>query len=346
MGNANAEIKHPSRSVTFGPDPRDNVAAVMRAKFGRDIPRTSVTVVQPYFTRAPFLFKDVETTHENNGRWYQWFLFLLYLKQRTNVTRYVITKLPATWSMTKRWGLSSRLCSATLTVGVGVTGQSSLLNVTSGRTCVSLTLVPRRDDSVVCAPVVSVRRAHCLRLLKGETTLHAGVLHVGSQLHEMLHRGSAASLQQHSESVNLEDYGFTTRLKIPKLRIEGLYTVNGRILVLPLTGHGDAWLEPEDLNVMAHVEVSMRVVDDIKFFKPEGVHVNFTIGSLRLRLDNLFNGLKALEERTNDYININWRPVVESLKPILSRIVAGFLSGILTNVFENIPAKYFIGDLS
>ncbi|PNF31865.1 hypothetical protein B7P43_G07913 [Cryptotermes secundus] len=149
-----------------------------------------------------------------------------------------------------------------------------------------------------------------------------------------------------SNNVNLEDYGFTTRLKIPKLRIEGLYTVNGRILVLPLTGHGDAWLEPEDLNVMAHVEVSMRVVDDIKFFKPEGVHVNFTIGSLRLRLDNLFNGLKALEERTNDYININWRPVVESLKPILSRIVAGFLSGILTNVFENIPAKYFIGDLS
>jgi hypothetical protein len=44
--------------------------------------------------------------------------------------------------------------------------------------------------------------------------------------------------------VNFENYAFTTQLKIPKLRIEGLYSVNGRILVLPLTGHGDAWLEP------------------------------------------------------------------------------------------------------
>jgi hypothetical protein len=45
----------------------------------------------------------------------------------------------------------------------------------------------------------------------------------------------------------------------------------------------------------------MRVVDGIKFFKPEGVHVDFTIGSLRLRLDNLFNGLKALGRTTAAY---------------------------------------------
>jgi hypothetical protein len=56
--------------------------------------------------------------------------------------------------------------------------------------------------------------------------------------------------------------------------------------------------------------------------------------------------LSFSEERTNEYINNNWRPVAESLKPILSQVVADFLSDILTNVFDNIPAKYFIGDLS
>jgi hypothetical protein len=49
----------------------------------------------------------------------------------------------------------------------------------------------------------------------------------------------------------------------------------------------------EDLDITAHVDVSMRVVDDIKFFKVEGVRVDFTIGRLKLRLDNLYNGLKA-----------------------------------------------------
>jgi hypothetical protein len=37
----------------------------------------------------------------------------------------------------------------------------------------------------------------------------------------------------------------------------------------------------------------MRVVDDIKFFKVEGVRVDFSIGRLRLELKNLYNGLKA-----------------------------------------------------
>jgi len=44
--------------------------------------------------------------------------------------------------------------------------------------------------------------------------------------------------------VNFQNYGFTTQLKIPRLTIEGVYTVKGRVLVLPLAGHGVAWLEP------------------------------------------------------------------------------------------------------
>jgi hypothetical protein len=50
----------------------------------------------------------------------------------------------------------------------------------------------------------------------------------------------------------------------------------------------------ENLDVTVHVDVSLRVVDDIQFFKLEEVHVDFTIGRLRLRLNKLFNGLKAL----------------------------------------------------
>jgi hypothetical protein len=50
----------------------------------------------------------------------------------------------------------------------------------------------------------------------------------------------------------------------------------------------------EDLDITVHADVSMRVVDDIKFFRLEEVRVDFTIGRLRLRLNKLFNGLKAL----------------------------------------------------
>ncbi|XP_069682372.1 circadian clock-controlled protein daywake-like isoform X2 [Periplaneta americana] len=145
--------------------------------------------------------------------------------------------------------------------------------------------------------------------------------------------------------VNFETYGFTTELQIPRLRIEGVYTLNGKILVLPLTGHGDAWLEPEDLDIMAYVDVTRREEDGVQFFKINKVGVQFTIGKLALRLNNLYNGLKTLEDSTNEYLNKNWRPVADSLKPILSRTVSDILLDILSKVFDNIPAKYFLGDL-
>lgn len=31
---------------------------------------------------------------------------------------------------------------------------------------------------------------------------------------------------------------------VPKVRIEGLYHMQGRILVIPINGHGKFWMEP------------------------------------------------------------------------------------------------------
>jgi hypothetical protein len=53
-------------------------------------------------------------------------------------------------------------------------------------------------------------------------------------------------------------------------------------------------LVAEDVDITSNVNMSMRSEDDITFFNVQGVRVNFTIGKLRLRLSNLFNGLKTL----------------------------------------------------
>lgn len=44
--------------------------------------------------------------------------------------------------------------------------------------------------------------------------------------------------------VNPIDYSWETHLKVPKIRIEGNYHMQGRILVIPLNGHGKCWFEP------------------------------------------------------------------------------------------------------
>lgn len=53
-------------------------------------------------------------------------------------------------------------------------------------------------------------------------------------------------------------------------------------------------LVAEDLDIMSEVDLTLRSEDGITFFKVQDVQVNFTIGKLRLRLKNLYNGLKAL----------------------------------------------------
>lgn len=44
--------------------------------------------------------------------------------------------------------------------------------------------------------------------------------------------------------VSKNDYSWVTNLNLPKIRIEGIYTMKGRILILPLNGRGKCWLEP------------------------------------------------------------------------------------------------------
>lgn len=45
-------------------------------------------------------------------------------------------------------------------------------------------------------------------------------------------------------SVSPKDYSWDTRFSLPKMRIEGNYHMQGRILVIPLNGHGRCFFEP------------------------------------------------------------------------------------------------------
>lgn len=51
------------------------------------------------------------------------------------------------------------------------------------------------------------------------------------------------------------------------------------------------------------------------------------------------------EESTNQYLNENWRPVSESIQPILVKSIEDQFFGTLNKIFYFIPADYFISDI-
>lgn len=59
-----------------------------------------------------------------------------------------------------------------------------------------------------------------------------------------------------------------------------------------------------------------------------------------------FNGLSRVsEDSTNMYLNENWKPVSEALKPIISKTIEDILSDIMAKIFHQIPGDYFVADL-
>ncbi|PSN37326.1 hypothetical protein C0J52_20877, partial [Blattella germanica] len=130
-----------------------------------------------------------------------------------------------------------------------------------------------------------------IRILQGGD----GPVTLNASMHDVnVHGLSQAKIVENR--VDFNTYGFTTQMMIPKLTIEGNYTLNGRVLVLPIQGKGDAHFEPE--------------------------------------------------QSTNEYLNSNWKTVAEAIRPILNKTVSDVLHQMLQRVFSNIPAEYFIGDMS
>ncbi|XP_044758025.1 uncharacterized protein LOC123316115 [Coccinella septempunctata] len=146
-------------------------------------------------------------------------------------------------------------------------------------------------------------------------------------------------------SVDPKTYDFLTKLHLDKLRMEGDYRLLGRILVIPLRGKGNCWFDAKNISIEAKSDVTLIKKHGFTFYNITAIHVKFDIGGLKFHMGNLFDGIKALEESTNAYLNANWRPVADSLNPILTKTVEDIMIGILKTVFDNLPADFFLADI-
>lgn len=59
----------------------------------------------------------------------------------------------------------------------------------------------------------------------------------------------------------------------------------------------------------------------------------------------MFFNSRFAEDSTNMYLNENWRPVSEGLKPIISKTIEDILADIMRKIFHQIPGDYFVSDL-
>lgn len=76
--------------------------------------------------------------------------------------------------------------------------------------------------------------------------------------------------------------------------IKSQYNLKGNVLVLPLVGHGACELELHQIHTTVTTNISFPLKDGREVVHIDNMGVKFTVGKMRIKLHNLFNGNKIL----------------------------------------------------
>ena len=119
--------------------------------------------------------------------------------------------------------------------------------------------------------------------------------------------------------------------------------MDGKILLLPITGEGTAYGNYTDIDVVVNMQ-GERYQDRQQrdeHFRVTEFYCDFEVGHASIHLDNLFNGDETLADAMNLFLNDNWRTVAAEIKPALE----DSMSRIFLNFSNKIYSKYPIDSL-
>ncbi|XP_050540297.1 uncharacterized protein LOC126904935 [Daktulosphaira vitifoliae] len=144
--------------------------------------------------------------------------------------------------------------------------------------------------------------------------------------------------------MNLNKRRLDIGLFIPTIKVESKYDLKGNILLLPLVGVGDAKLFLK--NVTTHVYINIDFIKNMNetVMLANSMKVDFSLTSLRINLDNLFNGNKVLGRTVNTFLNQNSLQVVEDLKENIGENLSVIFKKIMNDAFSHIPTKLWLLD--
>ncbi|KAH0809714.1 hypothetical protein GEV33_013075 [Tenebrio molitor] len=120
---------------------------------------------------------------------------------------------------------------------------------------------------------------------------------------------------------------------VPEYILTGEYTLDGKVLLLPVKGEGDstATMKNVELNcLMQYEEVKKKGKKYMKFVSGKGT---FKPSSIVFHFDNLFNGDMLLGDEINRVVNENWKLLFEDIEDTFLDAMTKILINILNHFF-------------
>uniref|UniRef100_A0A1B0CZX5 Uncharacterized protein n=2 Tax=Phlebotomus papatasi TaxID=29031 RepID=A0A1B0CZX5_PHLPP len=129
----------------------------------------------------------------------------------------------------------------------------------------------------------------------------------------------------------------------PIIQLVGQYSINGKVLILPIQGNGQSNFTLENVKIRVRFTGKKVTKNQKDYFQTDDTKITMTTTKLWLNFDNLYNGDKLLGETTNAFLNENWMDIFNELKPDISKSYASAIQTIINNIFAKLPYReYFI----
>ncbi|XP_018570129.1 protein takeout-like isoform X1 [Anoplophora glabripennis] len=138
---------------------------------------------------------------------------------------------------------------------------------------------------------------------------------------------------------DLEKKHVSAKLSFKWISIEGEYEIDGRILVLPIKGHGPANISSDNLVVDFSFDYKLVTKQDGKEYFNTDINpiVSYTITDNHFYFGNLFNGDKTLGDRTNEFLNEHGKELHEDVSSSISQTIGIVAKSVLVKILPQVP---------
>ncbi|KAH8384111.1 hypothetical protein KR009_012173, partial [Drosophila setifemur] len=129
-------------------------------------------------------------------------------------------------------------------------------------------------------------------------------------------------------------------MEVPELAVKGPYTVDGRVLILPIVGKGKAKILLKQSKIRALIKFRpVSKGDGQTFAEVVDVKVDIVPSHVSFFLEGLFGGNKELGDNMHALINENWPEIFGELKPGIGEAFGLIIKSLLARIFNKFPLE-------
>lgn len=129
-------------------------------------------------------------------------------------------------------------------------------------------------------------------------------------------------------------------IKIPQMVIASDYILNGKFLVVPVTGNGKLTLTIDELDFTYSMNYNIEEKDGVEYVIPNFPgKLTYTTSKVTPVFENLFNGDQNLGENFNKMVNENWQEWDAHVGPGIADALAQVIGTLLKRVTDAVPYK-------